>query len=408
MSFKRLCSRNRANLCQIMSFQKQLGIKELAIAYLGARSHKRWKANTLQFSAKAEENLRQLWEDIVLRRYSIRPSLCFVANHPVKREIFAGDFRDRVVHHLVFNSLAPLYDRFFINDCYSCRKHFGTSYGIARMQRFMRQATKGYTATAYILKLDISGYFMNIDRNILYQKNQILISHLFKVQPERANLLCYLLRRIIFNDPTSDCRIRGSAKDWQGLPRNKSLFGAPSGKGLPIGNLTSQLFGNLYLNDFDHFVKEKLRCRYYGRYVDDIVIVHQDRNFLKRVTPMINGYLQKNLGLGLHPKKIYLQDCCHGFPFLGVFIKPYRIYVGKRIKAGIYRHVQQAAKGEITDPAFFNSYLGMMKRYDSYRLRQKIMASTETRNVLGKLGLIVDDSFSKVIQKCGQSLIPLV
>lgn len=376
--------------------------QELTLAYCQARTHKRWKANTIQLSAQVEANLRQLCQDILQRRYVIRPSLCFVAEYPVKREIFAGDFRDRVVHHLVFNALAPLYERFFINDCYSCRKGFGTSYGVARMQKFLRQVTRNYSQPAYVLKLDISGYFMNIDRNILYRKNRTLVVHLFWDQPAKANLFLYLLRRIIFNDPTSDCRMRGSRIDWQDLPRNKSLFAASPGKGLPIGNLTSQLFGNLYLNDFDHFIKEKLKCCYYGRYVDDLVVMHRDKDFLKSIIPKIDRYLRKNLGLCLHAKKIYLQDSCHGFSFLGTYIKPYRLYVGQRIKAGFYRHVRQAAKGEIADPAFFNSYLGMMKHYNSYRLRQKIMTSPETQTALERLGLTVNLGFTKVIGKIGK------
>jgi len=233
-------------------------------AYFEARRHKRWKTNTLQFSRNNENNVSELTENIRHRSYFIKPSLCFVAFYPVKREIFAGDFRDRVIHHLIFNELNTYYDSLFINDCYSCRKSRGTGYGIKRATYFLRAITQNYQRRAWLLKLDISGYFMNIDRQVLYKMNRRLICRFFKKDPRKINELLYLLRRIIFNDPTTDCRLRGSHHDWNGLPKNKSLFGASPGKGLPIGNLTSQLFGNVYLNDFDHFVKEKLPTRHFS------------------------------------------------------------------------------------------------------------------------------------------------
>jgi len=358
------------------------------VAYLDARRYKRWKANTLQFSLKLEKNLLALAVAIQNRSYQIKPSLCFIAFEPVKREIFAGDFRDRIVHHLIFNKLNPYYDRLFVNDCYSCRKNRGTDYGIRRAAYFIRAASRNYRRPAYVLKLDISGYFMNIDRVRLYQKNKILIRRFFGRQPEKANLLLYLLKLVIFNDPTKNCRQRGSDQDWQGLPKNKSLFYAREGQGLPIGNLTSQLFGNVYLNDFDHFVKEKLKCRYYGRYVDDLVFVSADKEFLKSLIPKINFYLKNKLDLTLHPKKIYLQPVERGLKFLGTVIKPHRVYIGDRIKTNFYGAIRKTAlnsSGRLADPAFFNSYLGLMKKYQTYNLRQKIMNAPTTKIALKKL-----------------------
>lgn len=369
-------------------------IKEIKKAYFKARKHKKWKTNTLQFSLE-KNNFKNLASEIKKKNYQIKPSLCFISFLPIKREIFAGDFRDRVIHHYLFDLLSPLYDKLFINDCYSCREKKGTGYGIKRVKYFLKSATKNNSETAYILKLDISGYFMNIQRKKLFEINKKLIKKYFK-NPELANNLLYLLKKVIFNNPIKNCKLRGKTSDWQGLPKNKSLFYMPDGKGLPIGNLTSQLFGNLYLNDFDHFVKEKLKCHYYGRYVDDIVIIHQDKNFLKNIIPLIQEYLAKNLCLKLHPKKIYLQEASHGLKFLGVIIKPNRIYIGKRVKNGFYQKIQAAAKGNLKNPAFFNSYLGMMKKYNTYRLRKKIMTASLTRKVLEKFQLEVNDDFSKV------------
>lgn len=377
----------------------------LTVAYLDARRHKHWKTNTLQFSLRSEENLIRLASDIKKRIYKIKPSLCFIALSPVKREIFAGDFRDRIVHHFIFNELNFYYDRLFINDCYSCRKKRGTDYGIRRIAKFMKKASKNYHRPAYILKLDISGYFMNIDRKLLYQQNKYLIKRFLNDEPEKINTLLYLLKLVIFNDPTKYCRQRGPLSDWNSLPKNKSLFTARLGHGLPIGNLTSQLFGNVYLNEFDHFIKEKLKCRYYGRYVDDMVFVSSNKEFLKSLIPKINAYLKTKLGLTLHPKKIYLQPYQNGVKFLGVFIKPRRIYIGSRIKGNFYKKIKsisnqttsglkkQPLNDPVADPAFLNSYLGLMKKYQTFNLRRKIMTAPKTQNVLKKLKLKATDNY---------------
>lgn len=386
------------------SISKKFLLK-LSDAYLDARHHKRWKNNTLQFSAHSEENLLNLAAEIQNRAYRIKPSLCFIAFKPIKREIFAGDFRDRIIHHLVFNELNPYYDRLFINDCYSCRKNKGTDYGIKRINGFIKSASQNYTKPTYILKLDISGYFMNIDRWLLYQKNRILIKHFFSFEPKKINILLYLLKLVIFNDPTKNCRPRGRVADWKDLPKNKSLFSASEGKGLPIGNLTSQLFGNVYLNDFDHFVKEKLKCRYYGRYVDDMIFIDNDKEFLKSLIPLIDKYLKNKLGLTLHPKKIYLQPYQNGVKFLGAIIKPGRLYTGKRIKNNLYKKLNTAAKkscqqektGATINAARINSYLGLMKKYQTFNLRRKILNSQAVQITLKKSKIKVTESYEKII-----------
>lgn len=370
---------------------------KLALALLEAQKCKRWKTNTLQTSASAEKNLIALARKINCRKYQIRPSLCFIAFAPVKREIFAGDFRDRVVHHFIFQALNADYDKLFINDCYSCRQNRGTGFGISRIAQFQRAVSNNYQGKAYVLKLDISGYFMNIDRQKLYAINQRLICHFFFQEPSKINTLLYLLKKVIFNDPTIDCRRRGCLEDWKGLPKNKSLFDAAKNKGLPIGNLTSQLFGNVYLNGFDHFVKEKLKCRYYGRYVDDMIFMHQDKEYLKAIIAPIKQYLKTELGLSLHPQKIYLQPITHGVPFLGAFIKPHRIYCGRRMVKNFRQKIRQAARGQLKNPAFFNSYLGQMKKYSSFNLRQKILNSSEAKLALQKFNAYPDDDLGKII-----------
>ncbi|PJA86980.1 MAG: Retron-type reverse transcriptase [Candidatus Moranbacteria bacterium CG_4_9_14_3_um_filter_42_9] len=439
------------------------GAKKLLVdlfqAYFDARKNKRSTANALAFETDYESKLFQLHDDIVNRRYEPGRSVCFIVNRPVKREIFAADFRDRVVHHLLYNYLSPIFERRFLSDSYACRVGKGTHYGIKRLNHFIRSCSENYHQDCYILKLDIKGYFMSIDRNILFRKvERVLHSQAFRfskaqlfpcndkslqflkaellffpqkpsfhsfrelssrggaLNPVRSktlitsavpktertsngvkasfdfDLIFYLLRKIIFNDPTKNCAVKSGRNDWAGLPKSKSLFYAGKSKGLPIGNLTSQFFGNVYLNDFDHFVKHKLGCKYYGRYVDDFVIVHRDKEYLKSIISEIRRYLSENLGLELHSKKIYLQHHCHGVDFLGAIIKPYRIYVRNRIKGNFYGKIRwwndQLAKARLSsnfpkvelwekkNQAFvssINSYLGTMVHWQTYRLRRKML-----------------------------------
>jgi len=152
---------------------------------------------------------------------------------------------------------------------------------------------------------------MSINKKLLFD---LTISEIKKEKDRKRGDLGFsfllvkeLLRVIIFSDPTKNCIIKGKRKDWNGLPKGKSLFSAENGCGLPIGNLTSQLFGNVYLNKLDHFIKNELKIKYYGRYVDDMLIVHQDKHYLKRVAFEIKNYLARESFLSLHPEKTYLQ-----------------------------------------------------------------------------------------------------
>lgn len=288
-------------------------------AYYDARRNKRSTINSLAFEAEYEKNLFELHEEIINRKYEIGESIAFIADKPVKREIFAAKFRDRVVHHLLYNYLSPIFEPLFLPDSYACRVNKGTHYGIKRLNHFIRSCSENYQKDCWILKLDIKGYFMSIDRFILFQKVENVIYKHFSIVVVKDgfdfDLVFYLLRQVIFNDPTKNCVIKSQKSDWAGLPKSKSLFYAGKNKGLPIGNLTSQFFGNVYLNDFDHFAKSKLGCEYYGRYVDDFVIVHRDKEYLKSIIPKIARYLKENLGLELHNKKIYLQHFKKGVQF---------------------------------------------------------------------------------------------
>ncbi len=324
-----------------MTFNKYQLQKDLFLAYFDARKNKRNKTNALAFEIRYEKNLLELADDIWHFRYEPQSSECFIVDYPVKREIFAASFRDRVVHHLIYNYVNSYFEKRFINDCYSCRIGKGTLYGIRRLEHFFRACSENYQKDCYVLKLDVEGYFMSINKNILYKKiRKVLVRENEKAKVP-FEMLDFLIKKILFSDPTKNYRINGKKEDWNGLPKSKSLFFSRPDCGLPIGNLTSQLFANIYLNDMDHFVKSSLKCKYYGRYVDDFFIVHPDDNFLKRIKSEIGNYVSSELKLNLHKKKIYLQHHSRGVKFLGAFVKPYRSYILNRTKGNFYHRIEK-------------------------------------------------------------------
>ena len=222
---------------------------------------------------------------------------------------------------------------------------------------------------------------MAIDKQLLWKKLHRFIAQQY-AHADR-HLLLWLCYTVLNNNPTQNCFIKGSKQNWRGLPPDKSLFYSAPGCGLPIGSLTSQIFANFYLNTFDHFIKHDLKIRYYGRFVDDFFLVHENKETLKALIPIIRGFLKSQLSLTLHPKKVYLQHYRKGVQFLGVVIKPYRITCGRRIKGNFYNAITEqnriACVRKPTKPeqtAFFasmNSYLGILKHYNTYQLRKQIL-----------------------------------
>lgn len=361
--------------------QSKLSLEEIFNAYFACRKNKRYTLNALAFEIDYENNLVQLCDEINNGTYQIGRSIAFIVDKPVKREIFAADFRDRVVHHLIIGKLNHLFEKQFINDSYSCRVGKGTHFGIQRIDKFIRQCSLNYTKNCYILKLDLQGFFMSINKNILFAKLEQFIKE--KYQAPDKELIIKLSKQVILNDPTKNCIIKGYKSDWDNLPQTKSLFHSKPNCGLPIGNLTSQVFANFYMDSFDHFVKHDLKIRYYGRYVDDFVIVYENKEYLKKLIPKLSEYLQTELQVTIHPKKIYLQHYSKGVKFLGTVIKPNRIYIANRTKGNFYNAIEKQNKIVLDhkptkeEKAAFlssmNSYLGIMKHYKSYNLRKKMI-----------------------------------
>lgn len=356
-------------------------LEDIFEAYFKARKNKRNKKDQIEFEQNFESSLMKLHEQIVQREFEPQNYTVFINTKPVIREVFAPSFRDRVVHHLLYKYLSEIFEADFINDSYSCRVGKGTLYGIYRLKDMIYKCSEGYKEDCYILKLDISGYFYNINKNILYNICTTKMKKHFS--EDKYELVDYLLKEILFDNVVSGSVKIGNEKVWKLLRKDRSLFNAPNGIGLPIGNSTSQLFSNIYMNMFDHFIKDDLKIRHYGRYVDDFVVVHKDKEFLKKLMKTSEKFLKYHLGLEVHPKKIYLQHYTKGVSFLGAFVKPYRVYAGKRIKNNFVHFVKDSNKilkqrcEHITKEELmkirttFNAYLGMLSKMNTYSLRLK-------------------------------------
>ncbi len=337
--------------------------------------------NALRFETDYESNLIALRDEINSGVWHPGRSIAFVIDKPVKREIFAADFRDRVAHHWLINQLNPLFEQTFIYDSYASRKGRGAHMGIARAAQFIRKCSLNYQKDCYVLKLDIMSFFMRINRLILWERlHDFIVTHYNRSDKQ---LLLDVARKIVENDPSCQCIIKGAHSNWEDFPNDKSLFYARAYCGLPIGNLTSQVFANFYLNPFDHFIKHDLGVRFYGRYVDDFIMVHEDKFFLKSLMPKIKRFLKEELGLELHPRKQSLQHYRKGIPFLGVVLKPHCIYAGRRIKGNFYDAMvkhnliakdHKPTKEERMDfLCSINSYLGILSHHQTYRLRKGML-----------------------------------
>ena len=367
-------------------------LADLYIAFEDAARHKHKMAYVQKFEKDLKHNIDELCDELIDRRYEAQPSHCFVIDYPKKREVFAAMFRDRIVHHLYFNYTHEMFERTFIADSYSCIKGRGTHYGINRLRQHILKESQNWQYPCYAMSLDIRGYFMHINRQRLLE---IATATIRKMANHKAfdgktwaevrdiDFLLWLTEQIVMLDPKNSCVIVGDKSDWDGLDHNKSLFWTNDGCGLPIGNLTSQLFSNVYLNEFDQFMKRTLKCRHYGRYVDDSFVVSADREWMLSIVPQIDQFLQDRLGLSLHRGKTHVVDVRQGVQFLGSFVKPYRTYISNKTVARIKQTLRQLNIRDRQHASFsVNSYLGVLSHSSSYHLRQLIFLNSKVARVI--------------------------
>lgn len=336
-------------------------MRALYNAFREARPGKRKTLDEIKFEFNWFENLSNLVDSIIYKVYGASRGIAFIVTDPVIREIFAAAFRDRSVHHLLYDLCYEWWDRRFISNSCSCRVGKGTLAGAKQLQRDMRKCSQNGKIDATIYKFDLSGYFMSLNRKMLYERVCSGADIQFKQAPRLKKLVKFLWRKVIFDDPTKDVTIRGSSYDWRRLAASKSLFFQQPGTGIVIGNLTSQLLSNIYLDILDQYVVHELGYKYYGRYVDDfyIVIEDKDKKKLKKDIKRIEEMLAA-MGLTLHPRKRYAQPVKHGATFLGMKVYLQHIQPGKRIKKNFRRLVHNVAQGVTDKQELLTNYDGIL------------------------------------------------
>jgi len=300
---------------QMMNAAQLYSFAELHRHYRTCRRNKRNTLNALRFEIDAEAQLLDLQQE--LRAHTYRPgrSICFVTDGPKPREVFAADFRDRIVHHLLVYHLERVFEPRSIHDSYACRVGKGTLAASNRLMPFLRQITANGHRAAWALQLDVASFFPSIHKQTLYR---IIVQHV------RDPELLWLTHTLLFHDPTLDYRFRsrGHSRGAPGtagypIPARKSLFGKGNERGLPIGNLTSQFWANVYLDEVDQFAKRTLRCRYYLRYVDDMVLLSERPEELRGWRERIADFLHDRLQLAPRPEPAEPFPVRDGVEFVG-------------------------------------------------------------------------------------------
>lgn len=352
-------------------------------AYFDCRRSKRNTSSALTFEVGLERNLLQLYEELKDGSYRPGRSICFVITSPKPREVWAADFRDRIVHHLLYNKVAPRFHASFIADSCACIPGRGTLYAAERLEAKVRSITQNWSRPAYYLKGDLANFFVNIDKQVLH----ILLS----------KKICepwwmWLAEMILFHDPRQDFEYRGSLGLLARVPPHKRLLEQAPHLGLPIGNLSSQFFANVYLNELDQFAKHRIGVRHYIRYVDDFVILHESPQWLNGALHQIDAFLPERLHANLNPKKTILQPIARGIDFVGQVIKPWHRTTRRRsFRQAIYRTANIPA-----DLLFetANSYFGLLGQATASHYDRAKLA-----NVLRRRGFCVNDSLTKIFRK---------
>ena len=336
---------------------------DLVQAYLDCRRSKRRSTSALAFEINLERNLMQLHGELLDGSYRPGQSICFVITHPKPREVWATDFRDRIVHHLLYNHIGGHIERTFIADSCACIKGRGTLYAATRLESKVRSLTQNWILPAHYLKCDLANFFVSIDKRILAE---LLAKRI--CEPQWLQLAMVIL----WHDPRTNCQLRSATRMLNLVPQHKRLGSQPAHLGLPIGNLSSQFFANVYLNELDQFVKHQLREKHYIRYVDDFVLLHESPQQLNTWKHEIEQFLADRLNAQLNPTKTILQPVDRGIDFVGQVIKPWRRTTRKRTVVHAIDRVMRTPQAELRDTA--NSYFGLLTQASHSRKERRKLA----------------------------------
>lgn len=321
--------------------------ENLFLAWEGFKRGKLNKKDVLDFSYAAEKNLLKLHLELLNKKYNHGIYETFVLHDPKPRLISKACVKDRIVHHAIVRILEPIYDKKFIYRSYSSRKNKGLHKAILELRKMVLSVTKNDNRSAYYLKCDIKKFFDSIDHNILIN----IIKKDIKNQ-EVLNLLLNVIKS----------------------------FSSEPGKGLPLGNYTSQIFTNIYMHRLDEYIKRNLKIKYYIRYSDDFVLIHQSKDFLSKVLKDINCFLNSNLKLKLHENKIILNKVSKGIDFLGYVVFPNYVKLRTKTKKRILKKFHKK-------PSFktLNSYIGITKHAYSNEVRRNLLKKYYYSKNIGEL-----------------------
>ncbi len=317
-------------------FEDIISIDNLLSAWQEFVKGKRNKRDVQKFQLHLMDNIISLHYDLSNHIYHHGGYQKFNISDPKPRIIHKATVRDRLLHHAVYRVMYVFFDKRFIGDSYSCRNNKSTYKTIKRLRFFARVISKNNNKTCWVLKCDIKKFFHSIDQ-------QILLRILQKYIPDKN--IINLLRKII-----------------------TSFNYSKKGLGLPLGNLTSQIFANIYMNEFDQFIKHKLKIKYYIRYADDFVILSDDKNYLENIISLIKDFLKNDLNLEMHPDKIFIRTFSSGADFLGWVNFPHHKVIRNKTKKRILKKLKENKSVET-----FNSYLGLLSHGNTNKIKSKII-----------------------------------
>lgn len=316
-----------------------ISMENLFQAWNEFKKGKRSRRDVQVFERDLEDNLFELYSNLKEKTYKHGKYQSFYVNDPKLRHIHKAEVQDRIVHHLLYKYLYDSFDKSFIYDSYSCRLKKGTHKAVKRLEKFTRIVSKNYSKQCWALKLDIKKFFASVDHQILLK----LLKRKIKDQD-----ILWLLKQVISSFPTPGCQAKLKT-------------------GLPLGNLTSQVFANIYLNELDQFIKHKLKIKYYLRYADDFLILDKDNELLQRLVVALEEFLKEYLKLELHPQKIIFRKLSWGIDFLGYIVLPHYILPRTKTKRRIFKKLKEKIHSNNFDQSLA-SYLGYLSHANTFKL----------------------------------------
>ncbi len=347
--------------------EDKISFEEIYEAYNLCLKNKKRKLGTYKFvNDNVCANLMNLVDSLNNRTYMPRTSNCYVITEPALREIYAAQFSDRVIQHFYMKEVENILERELIDGCCSCRKGKGTGYALELLKKYLVETSNRGKRDCFYLKIDLSGYFMSINRKQVSEKFSRLIEEKYKGKHKES--LLYLTPLIFENNPALNCKYKCNEKVREKVPERRKMK-KESSYGMAIGNLTAQAGSNLNLSEFDKYIVNNLCLKLYIRYVDDIVIVSDSKEKLINAIPLIVKKLEETHQV-MNVKKTKIDTAYHGVPFLGKISYPYGYQ--KASKKVIIRTCQKAEKMEYISQdnllAKTNSQIGYLKKYNCKKL----------------------------------------